>query len=115
MRKIIQELPYGVIWPLVFVRVCRGEHLLNELHRRLRPCRFHPRFGFEELLAARLASSGRERTAESLPDDPTPEPIPFPLAPPSDGGRVASGRRRRSLVAGGAIACSGLAIQLLGV
>jgi hypothetical protein len=69
--------------------------------------RFHPRFGFEELLAARLAAARlRER-----PPEPTPI-RPLLSAPGAAAGVVESAeRRRRGLVAGGAIA-SGVSIAV---
>ncbi len=73
--------------------------------------RFHPRFGFEESLAGRIAAVGRARAAGRDPDTDgiATEPIPFPMSPlvaaNEPGGRL----RRRSLLAGGAIA-SGVSI-----
>jgi len=69
--------------------------------------RFHPRFGFEELLAARLAAARlRER-----PQEPTPI-RPVLSAPDADADVVESAeRRRRGLVSGGAIA-SGVSIAV---
>lgn len=72
--------------------------------------RFHPRFGFEELLAQRLAvARGRERT------DHAPEPTairPGPSTAEPDATEVdGAERRRRGLVAGGAIA-SGVSIAV---
>ena len=67
--------------------------------------RFHPRFGFEEVLAAQL---GRRPSAAPSP------PIPFPVAAVGDRARDARrvwDRYRRELVAGGAIA-SGVSIAL---
>jgi len=69
--------------------------------------RFHPRFSFEEHLAARLAGARAHRGGE-LPE-PTPlRPVedvrpaePEPAAP--------AGRRRRAWVAGGAIAGGAIA------
>ena len=79
--------------------------------------RFHPRFGFAELLATRIAALGRDRASgrDRSVAGTTVEPIPFPVSPPaspavteSDG---SSRVRRRSLVAGGAIA-SGVSIAI---
>ncbi len=76
--------------------------------------RLHPRFGFEDLLAARLAAARRMQTGE--PRAVLAEPVP--LHPAATTGRGlepvdAQGvdRRRRSLVAGGAIA-SGVSLAL---
>ncbi len=69
--------------------------------------RFHPRFGFEDALAVRLAHLGPAAGA-------SPPPIPFPVAAVRSRGRDARGvweRYRRELVAGGAIA-SGVSIAL---
>ena len=73
--------------------------------------RLHPRFGFEELLAARLAAARRPADAAALP---TPTPIratpAVPVSPPATVLDAAE-RRRRSLLAGGAIA-SGVSLAL---
>ena len=76
--------------------------------------RMHPRFGFEELLAVRLAAAGRAAQAgPAAADRSLPEPTP--LRPPADreaapaNGIDAAGRRR--LLAGGAIA-SGVSLAL---
>lgn len=76
--------------------------------------RMHPRFGFEELLAARLAAAGRAAHAGSaavvtaLPE-PTPlRPSTDLEAPPANGFDAAA---RRRLLAGGAIA-SGVSLAL---
>jgi len=77
--------------------------------------RFHPRFGFEELLAGRLALLARARPGEDATGSTTrpAEPIPFPAAatvmPQAE--VVMASRRRLGLVAGGAIA-SGVSIAL---
>jgi hypothetical protein len=70
--------------------------------------RFHPRFGFEERLAGRLAAAPGTRAARG------PELLPLravePAEPSSD-----PARRRRGLVAGGAIASGvSLAIPIAG-
>jgi hypothetical protein len=85
-------------------------HLLRDALPRL-----HPRFSFEELLAVRLSAARR------LADGPLPEPTPMRTATQSeahatDGALAADGvdaadRRRRGLVAGGAIA-SGVSLAL---
>lgn len=77
--------------------------------------RFHPRFGFEESLAGRLAGLARSGPGDpaATPVAPRPEPIPFPAAaavlPASEA--VTASRRRLGLVAGGAIA-SGVSIAI---
>jgi hypothetical protein len=84
--------------------------------------RFHPRFGFEELLAARLAAARRRERSEHVPE---PTPIRPALASTGSGADTTEGadmtegadttdgvdRRRRGLVAGGAIA-SGVSIAV---
>ncbi len=86
---------------------------LAETARLLRDSlpRLHPRFSFEEHLAARLAMAGR-RSAPLAPAEPTPfhagmavevQAIALPLS--------GADRRRRSLLAGGAIA-SGVSLAL---
>lgn len=68
--------------------------------------RFHPRFGFEEALAAKLGRS-------TSPTDGS-QPIPFPVPAVSDRAedvRRVWDRYRRELVAGGAIA-SGVSIAI---
>jgi hypothetical protein len=70
--------------------------------------RFHPRFGFEEHVAARLAAARRGSHGRRTPAEVTS--IGPRLAagaadgPAADAGSAAVERRRRSLVAGGAIA-----------
>jgi hypothetical protein len=69
--------------------------------------RFHPRFGFEDALTARLARTGS-------PSGGATEPIPFPVPVASGRGQDARHvwvRYRRELVAGGAIA-SGVSIAI---
>ncbi len=84
--------------------------------------RMHPRFGFEELLAARLAAAGRAAHAGSAAAvtvlrEPTPlrpsadlevAPANSLEAPPANGFDAAA---RRRLLAGGAIA-SGVSLAL---
>lgn len=72
--------------------------------------RLHPRFSFEELLAARLAAAGRPATAVA--------PAPVPIRPgvtfvTQEASPImeAVERRRRTLRAGGAIA-SGVSLAL---
>jgi len=78
--------------------------------------RFHPRFGFEELLAARLAAARRRERSEHVPE-PTPiRPAGVSTGSGADmteGADTTEGidRRRRGLVAGGAIA-SGVSIAV---
>ncbi len=79
--------------------------LARSLHEVLP--RFHPRFGFEDTVAARLTQLGA--SGERVP---APIPIPFPVVD----GRGQDARRvwdryRRELVAGGAIA-SGVSIVI---
>ena len=63
--------------------------------------RFHPRFGFEELLAGRLAALRRPSSVA---------PVRFPGVAASED-ETPAGRRRRGLVAGSAIA-SGVSIAI---
>ncbi len=84
------------------------------LLRRALP-RLHPSFGFEELLAARLAAA---RRMELAPAAAGAVVVPTPIRPglalePPDGPARAEGpdHRRRNLVAGGAIA-SGVSLAL---
>jgi hypothetical protein len=71
--------------------------------------RFQPRLGFEELLVERLAIAAAGTRAATRPD-PVPLHDPDPSEPARD-----SGRRRRGLVAGGAIASGvSLAIPIAG-
>ena len=79
--------------------------------------RLHPRFTFEELLATRLAVARRLQAVPPPlePTDPTPigrslEPAPAAAAVEVDSSDAAE-RRRRGLVAGGAIA-SGVSLAL---
>lgn len=72
--------------------------------------RFHPRFGFEELLAQRLATAavGAATTDSS-------EPVRLRQADPAGETANAPVRRRRGLLAGGAIASGvSLAIPIAG-
>ena len=85
------------------------------LLRRSLP-RLHPRFSVEEHLAARLAVARRMELAPAAA--PTPVPAPTPIRPdiqvePPAEAQDDEGheRRRRNLVAGGAIA-SGVSIAL---
>lgn len=74
--------------------------------------RFHPRFGFEELLAERLTGSARAGQAvpePSLMHGEQPVPLPVPIV--EAGTSRAWVRRRRGLVAGGAIA-SGVSLVI---
>lgn len=74
--------------------------------------RFHPRFGFEEHLARRLAEL-RSDPVTATPASPTPI-HPLPLRGSDELDPVAATvvhRRRRGLVAGGAIA-SGVSIAI---
>ena len=81
------------------------------LLRRSLP-RLHPSFGFEEHLAARLAAASRMELAPVIAAVPTPiRPgieIERPTANPAED---EPDRRRRNLVAGGAIA-SGVSLAL---
>lgn len=94
-----------------------SEHDLLDTARLLRDAlpRYHPRFGFEERLAGRLATPGRTPIEDALADGAGPrfEPIPFPAVAAAFPGRVAATlpRRRRGLLAGGAIA-SGFSIVI---
>jgi hypothetical protein len=88
------------------------------LHRSLP--RLHPGFGFEKLLAARLATARRmelEPAAVALAAEPTPIRPGFEISAPDDVRQDdASDRRRRGLVAGGAIASGvSLALPIAGV
>ena len=78
--------------------------------------RFHPRFGFEELLADRLSGSATDGSALAGPSmRSSPEPIPLPLPSVAAGPVRGWERRRRGLLAGGAIASGvSLAIPLAG-
>jgi hypothetical protein len=84
------------------------------LLRRSLP-RLHPSFGFEELLAARLAAARRMELAPAAAAtsvEPTPIRPGIEVAPAEpDPQAEAADRRRRSLVAGGAIA-SGVSLAL---
>ena len=86
------------------------------LLRRSLP-RLHPPFGFEERLAARLATARRMELAPATAGAATPTPIrpDIELEPPeptaTDTQDEAQDRRRRHLVAGGAIA-SGVSLAL---
>lgn len=72
--------------------------------------RFHPRFGFEELLAQRLAAARRRERWEHAPE-PTPLRPAATTVEPDSADIDAAERRRRGLVAGGAIA-SGVSIAV---
>jgi hypothetical protein len=83
--------------------------------------RLHPRFRFEEHLATRLATASRAAAASPagrgvLPSAlPAPIPLRHRVALTADDVRRTAERRRRSLVAGGAIASGvSLAIPLAG-
>ena len=88
------------------------------LLRRALP-RLHPSFGFEEHLAARLAAARRIELAPATAVATSPAPAaPTPIRPdiaieppPETAGAETQDRRRRTLVAGGAIA-SGVSIAL---
>ncbi|MEX1295960.1 MAG: hypothetical protein AB1Z67_07300 [Candidatus Limnocylindrales bacterium] len=83
------------------------------LLRRALP-RLHPRFGFEEHLAARLAAAHRVELAPAAARVTMPTPIrpDIEVGPPAPAeGGLSHERRRRHLVAGGAIA-SGVSIAL---
>jgi len=87
------------------------------LLRRSLP-RLHPSFGFEERLAARLAVARRLELAPAAAAAPVSVPAPTPIRagievePPTDVmDDEAQERRRRNLMAGGAIA-SGVSIAL---
>ena len=86
------------------------------LLRRSLP-RLHPSFSFEEHLAARLAVARRMELApasQAAPNVAAPTPIrpDIELEPPVEGeADVSHDRRRRNLVAGGAIA-SGVSLAL---
>ena len=78
--------------------------------------RLHPSFSFEDLLAARLAAARRMELAPATA--PAPSVAPTPIRPGLEIGAPgatmhdeAHDRRRRSLVAGGAIA-SGVSLAL---
>ena len=72
--------------------------------------RFHPRFGFEELLAQRLAAARRRERSDHAPEPTAIRPVTATAEP--DAGEVTGAeRRRRGLVAGGAIA-SGVSIAV---
>jgi hypothetical protein len=90
-----------------------GDGELTATARLLRDAlpRLHPRFSFEELLAARLAAAGRP-PGPTTPSAPTPI-RPGPQVEALDATSVieAVERRRRNLLAGGAIA-SGVSLAL---
>jgi len=95
-------------------RVADGGGDLTATARTLRDVlpRFHPRFGFEELLADRLAGlsrAGSPVAGTSL--SALPEPIPLPLPVAASAAARGWHRRRRGLVAGGAIA-SGVSLVI---
>jgi len=78
--------------------------------------RFHPRFGFEELLARRLAESrpAAARSVGSNTEVPA-EPTRLRLVVPPDDAPAAARRLRRGLLAGSAIASGvSLAIPIAG-
>jgi len=75
--------------------------------------RMHPHFGFEELLAARLAARGMHAAA-ALPE-PTPIRTELAATESAQAAAAAAERRRRGLVTGGAIASGvSLAIPIAG-
>ena len=82
------------------------------LLRRSLP-RLHPSFGFEEHLAARLAAARRMESASATMPTPIRQDIEIepPEAPAVTAEDEAHERRRRNLVAGGAIA-SGVSLAL---
>jgi hypothetical protein len=86
------------------------------LLRRSLP-RLHPSFGFEEHLAGRLAAARRVELAPATAGAPVPTPIlpGIEVEPPEASAATpeveAHERRRRNLVAGGAIA-SGVSLAL---
>lgn len=94
-----------------------SDHELLDTARLLRDSlpRYHPRFGFEERLAGRLAALGRAPHEATMADAARPrlEPIPFPAAAAVSPRQVPATppRRRRGLLAGGAIA-SGFSIVI---
>ena len=63
--------------------------------------RFHPSFGFEERLAARLHAAARQLPG---PQEPTGRLIAFPGVPAGSIGDRSADRRSRTLLVGGAIA-----------
>ena len=81
------------------------EEALTATARTLRDAlpRLHPRFSFEELLAARLAAAGRVVDAAALPE-------PTPIRPTASG-LEAVDHRHRVLLTSGAIA-SGVSLAL---
>ena len=96
-----------------------GDDELQATARRLRDAlpRFHPRFGFEELLAGRLVAPGQSRMPSSWPGASTGqpgEPIPFPRLAGSEVGNVGVLRRHRGLLAGGIASGVSIAIPLAG-
>lgn len=102
-----------------------GEGELTVTARVLRDAlpRLHPSFRFEELLAARLAAARRTLVEGAPLPVPTPirpgitvaEPGPFEDHETAQSAEAAE-RRRRSLVAGGAIASGvSLALPIAGV
>jgi hypothetical protein len=79
--------------------------------------RYHPRFGFEEHLARRLAAAahpGAFGAQGGIAASGQPAPV-IPMRAPAEEGPLPAPRRRRGLLAGGAIASGvSLAIPLAG-
>ena len=99
------------------VRAETAELLATARLLRDRLPRYHPRFRFEEHLAARLAAAGRpgSTTAGSAVATDVPGGTLAWLPGPPAGGSAQPGRRRRGLLAGGAIASGvSLAIPIAG-
>jgi hypothetical protein len=83
--------------------------------------RYHPRFGFEEHLARRLAMAGRGEAGSALAaeggdaEGVVRAPVSLRLAPVASVPEPPGARRRRGLLAGGAIASGvSLAIPIAG-
>lgn len=78
--------------------------------------RFHPSFSFEEHLARRLTASRSGSSPATVTAPPTPiRPVVVPDTRQTAGSSTPSERRRRGLVAGGAIASGvSLAIPIAG-
>jgi hypothetical protein len=110
LDSVIDDLIHGPAGPVRLddEGLVATAHLLHEALPRL-----HPRFSFEEHLAARLARAGRPQPAGpggAVAASIAPMTVPSPDVVPG-----ASDRRRRSLVAGGAIASGvSLAIPIAG-
>jgi hypothetical protein len=106
---VIDDLIHGPAGPVPLddEGLAATARLLHEALPRL-----HPRFSFEEHLAARLAATGRPETAATS-GAAMPSITPMTVPPPDVPGTA--DRRRRSLVAGGAIASGvSLAIPIAG-